>query len=300
MTSVASTETKRLNKAASVDEIAKAFKERKRLEQEAYKALPTVTIECPIHGTQVLKVQPGTDPESYKCPFCVQERVRREGILSKYRQNKFELIKLIGDPLSPMCEEQTFENYRVTETADADKAQAQSKAYVACQRFAEGFAERLFSGQKAKSRVGILMHGHFGNGKTHLASAICNVVKAQGFEPIYLRAITLFNTYKGVSGATANAIAKHLAHVPLLVIDELGRSTGSEFECNQLIELIDARAQLGHPTILITNLDGKGYKDLLGGAVASRTQTIFYPLQFQWADFRKGQRIADMEPEEVF
>lgn len=300
MTSVASTEIKRLSKTASVDEIAKAFKERKRREQEAYKALPTVTIECSIHGTQVLKVQPGTNPESYECPFCVQERVRRDGILSNYRQNKFELTKLIGDPLSPMCDEQTFENYRITETDDAVKAKAQRKAYVACKRFADGFAERLFSGQKDKSRVGILMHGDFGNGKSHLASAICNVVKTQGFEPIYLRSITLFNTYKGVSGAIANAIAKHLAHVPLLVIDELGRSTGSDFECNQLIELIDARSQLGHPTILITNLDGQGYKDLLGGAVASRTQTIFYPLQFKWADFRKKQKISDLNPDEVF
>ena len=38
----------------------------------------------------------------------------------------------------------------------------------------------------------------------------------------------------------------------------------------------------------------------MGGAIASRTQTLFYPVAFDWDDYRKGQNISDMSIEEVF
>ena len=38
----------------------------------------------------------------------------------------------------------------------------------------------------------------------------------------------------------------------------------------------------------------------MGGAIASRTQTLFYPVAFDWDDYRKSQNIADMSIEEIF
>lgn len=289
--------TSRASTVNRLDNLASIIKAKKEQERAEYDALPEVVIDCAVHGEQHVKLMPGQEADRIECPLCVEERRRREDVLYHFRDNSLKLADLLGDVLSPYCEEQTFESFRVT--AQGDKRPLQQKAFKACRQFAVRFSERLLSGDKARSRVGILMHGHFGNGKTHLASAITSVVRDQGFRPVFLRALTLFNAFRSRSDK-ANSLAKLLAHCPLLIIDELGRSTGSEFERNQLIEIIDARGLLGYPTIIITNLDGKGYLELMGGAIASRTQTLFYPVAFDWDDYRKGQNISDMSIEEIF
>ena len=51
------------------------------------------------------------------------------------------------------------------------------------------------------------------------------------------------------------------------------------------------------------NLPRKGARclfELKGCAIASRTQTLFYPVAFDWEDYRKGQNVADMSIAEVF
>lgn len=65
-------------------------------------------------------------------------------------------------------------------------------------------------------------------------------------------------------------------------------------------EVLDARARNGYPSILITNLQIDKLKDVLGSALASRIDQLFFPIACMWSDYRVKESAANLKPEEVF
>lgn len=224
-----------------------------------------------------------------------EEDKRKDAIKRTYFRLADDLNASLGEYQSPMSDAQTFDGYIIDK-----QNEAQRKALHVCKLFAERFSDRMFAGNASKSRTGLLLVGSYGTGKTHLANAICITVKAQGFYPTFMTAQTLFNFFRPSVCKSINALTSKFARCPLLVIDELGRSTCSEFERNQLVELLDARARKGNPTILITNLSRESMGEVMGGALMSRISSYCYPLKFFWEDRREKHSIEREDTDTLF
>lgn len=261
------------------------------------------TLVCPQHGEQKVWVKNGSDVSTAECPECAKIREEKEkakkevelAAMVRFHANSKRLIDFLNRPLpSPYEEGKTFANYTVGGTKE------QAKALFVAQRFATTFKRRMIEKKPEERKLGLLMCGKYGTGKSHLASAIVNEVKTQGFEPFCVTALTLFNLYRPAANLDPNALNAHLSNCPLLLVDEIGRTTGSDFERNQLLELLDERARKGYPTILITNLGIKGLSEYFGGALESRAQTLFYPLSFTWGDYRGTKRADAIPLDELF
>jgi DNA replication protein DnaC len=98
----------------------------------------------------------------------------------------------------------------------------------------------------------IVMLGKNGTGKTHLA--VC-AVKALGGKILTMYEIStrIRATYSAKAKEDELEVTDELARLKMLVIDEIGRTKGSEAEENWLSYIIDKRNSRSLPLILISN-----------------------------------------------
>lgn len=168
------------------------------------------------------------------CPECVSKFEAAENSKNKHikEQNKKEWLESIG--IKEQYEKATLENYKPT-------TESQEEALKYC---------RLLLGGEIKKLV---LLGSNGVGKTHLASAL--VKKQNG---LLITAYEMFATYRACFSAKAKEteleIIKRFSSLPLLAIDEFGRTKGSEAEENFLSVIIDNRHANNLPTIILSNL----------------------------------------------
>jgi DNA replication protein DnaC len=73
-----------------------------------------------------------------------------------------------------------------------------------------------------------------------------------------------------------------------LFIDEVGIQYGTESEQIAMFDIINGRYEYQRPTILITNLDINGLKDIMGERIIDRLrQDGGQLLAFNWKSLRK-------------
>lgn len=218
----------------------------------------------------------------------------REDFLRDYFERNvrsLDIRRKTQQELDPRC---TFDAYETTaEIPD------QCKAKRVCQLFADRLVSRVVSDRNGG--VGILMQGEPGCGKTHLAMAILNAV-AKTFPGYYITAMDFFGfmRQKDDGDNTFSRRFKNFCAVSVLVIDEIGRSSVTDFERNVLRDVFEKRFDLGLPTILITNLDGDELTAALDKTFTSRLNKSAYQLLFEWEDYRRKTSIMDADPEALF
>lgn len=180
----------------------------------------------------------------------------------------------------------TFANF----AADGD---VQRKVLKACERFA---AEVSWD-----SGTGLWLIGPAGTGKTHLGSAMVRHVieKRDAAAAIFTgREIvrTLRATWRGGdadgSGMTEGAVIRDLGLKPLLVIDEVGVSFGSEAEIVQLLDIVDLRYKHCRPTVLLSNLVAKDLKASIGDRTYDRLRDGAQVLACSWPSHRGRRRVT--------
>lgn len=142
----------------------------------------------------------------------------------------------------------------------------------------------------------IVMTGKNGTGKTHLACAALHAIRGR-IMSMYEISATIRASYAQHAQDSEIEIVDKLARVPLLVIDELGRTKGSDTEANWLSYIIDKRHTRGLPLILISNkhvrksCEKGGCPDCLenyiGEDIMSRLVNNGVLLRFQGEDWRK-------------
>jgi DNA replication protein DnaC len=98
----------------------------------------------------------------------------------------------------------------------------------------------------------LIISGHNGLGKTHLAAAAVKALRGQIWT-MYEISAHIRTGYSRKAEKTELEIIAGLARLPLLAIDEIGRSKGKEAEMNWLSILVDKRHSRGLPIILLTN-----------------------------------------------
>ena len=166
------------------------------------------------------------------CPDCVNKYDIAEKSKQKHQkeENKAQWLEDMG--IKAAYEKATLDNYKpITES--------QKEALNCCKLIDEGGLTKL-----------VLLGGN-GVGKTHLASAL--VKKHNG---LLITAYEMFATYRACfSGKTSELeVIKKFSTLPLLAIDEYGRTKGSEAEENFMTAIIDNRHSNNLPTLILSNL----------------------------------------------
>ncbi len=162
---------------------------------------------------------------------------------------------------------------------------SQQHALTVARGYANHFEERLNDGG------GMILTGVPGTGKTHLAVAIVrHVIDVHGHSAGYTTAADFFAalkaTYRPDATESYADVMKGHARAPLLVVDEIGVSHGTDYERNALYDLVNSRYAAYHPTILVSNLGRSDLAALIGQRVIDRMSEGGATIVFDWASYR--------------
>lgn len=137
-----------------------------------------------------------------------------------------------------------------------------ARAYVKSFNFAKDYPK------------GLLMTGHVGCGKSHLAVAILRGVVEKGYSGLYYNSPDLLRdiraTFDQGSELTEDDLLELVTTVDLLVFDDLGAERMSEFVLDRFYLIINERYEGCKPVIVTTNLKIEELEERLGGRIVSR------------------------------
>jgi len=169
---------------------------------------------------------------AHYCEECVDKYERKQKAIENQIKDKKkkEWLKAIG--VKADYETATLGTYEA-------KTDSQKAALNACKSLKDGGIKKL------------ILLGSNGVGKTHLASALVKLMNGR-----IITAYEMFALYRSCfSGQNSEIELLHkFSTYPLLVIDEFGRTKGSEAEENFLSAILDARHSDGLPTMILSNL----------------------------------------------
>ncbi|QCI23599.1 DNA replication protein DnaC [Buchnera aphidicola (Macrosiphoniella sanborni)] len=204
-----------------------------------------------------------------------QGRLSSESIL---RENKaMKMQRILGrSGIRELYMNCSFDNYKI-------EHDGQRKVLKASKKYAEKFNENIAS---------FIFSGKPGTGKNHLASAIGNYLILHGKSILLVTVADLMSNMKGTFSGTSNMTEENLLHnlssVDLLMIDEIGMQTESRYEKVIINQIVDRRSSSKRSTGMLSNLDHKGMKNLLGERVIDRMRlgnSLW--LTFEWDSYRK-------------
>ncbi|WP_428947220.1 ATP-binding protein [Acidithiobacillus ferrooxidans] len=230
--------------------------------------------ECTRHGRYPISTVDDLGTIRYMspvCPVCAAEQASRR------------LMESAAIPARYFdCD---FSNYVVEVTG-------QQTALDTCRDYAEHFDERARKGSC------LILCGDPGTGKNHLASAIARAVLAQGRSVLHVTAYDIIARIRqtwqqrGVGNSTELEVIRGFAEVGLLIIDEVGKTFGSDGERVHLFEVIDHRYRDMRPTMILSNEDIDGIEKYLGKAAFDRLCQNGGLLRFDWQSHRRGKEYG--------
>lgn len=223
-----------------------------------------------------------------KCPRCLEveeaDKARAE-VLERADKARARHVAMLGSAAVPKrFHEKTFDSFK------ADTPEKQQALGVA-----SSYAERF--SQHAEAGDGLIFSGRPGTGKSHLALAILHHVMPEGVVGLYVTASEMIRcvreTWRKSSEHTERQVLDTFAEAPLLVIDEIGATFGTEGEQVLIFEVMDRRYREQVPTILLTNHDNKGLRDFLGDRSYDRLRETSRWVAFDWESFRPSARAIN-------
>lgn len=159
---------------------------------------------------------------------------------------------------------------------------AQRHALATCQDFAAGAQRGTWAT--------LVLIGPPGTGKTHLAAAMVLDMIQRGNPARYTTFRDLIRslraTWRRDAEQTEDEVISDLAGVPLLVVDEIGVSMGSEAELVQFFDVIDRRYQMANPLVLVSNLTAPDLRAALGDRLADRIRENCTVVPCNWPSHR--------------
>lgn len=187
-----------------------------------------------------------------------------------------QLLKLSQLGALQQC---TFETF-VPEGIGLSPAKAQNlqRAFERCAAFAE------------RPEGWLVLKGGYGCGKTHLAAAIANYRLAQGRPAIFANTPDLLDhlraTFSPSSPVSYDERFEQVRNAPLLILDDLGSQTNSEWAQEKLYQIFNHRYNARLPTVVTTNEDIESIEI----RIRSRLQdlSLVQMVMILAPDFRRG------------
>ena len=210
--------------------------ETKRVFSEMPEKMPEADFECEKHGSyrgcavkmSFLGNETILNPV---CRKCEEEAAAEKAILEEAAQERAKIRRLKAMNIGIIYWSESFETF------EAYTPELQKHLETA-RRFAQDPSGKL------------VMLGNNGTGKNHLAASILHETGGVIYTAFEI-GLRLRQSYSGDSREWE--VLGELCETPLLVIDEIGRSKGSDFDMNWLSHVINKRHENLLPLILISN-----------------------------------------------
>jgi DNA replication protein DnaC len=247
--------------------------------------LPEQEYDCPKHGKyrgkpfKLLFMEKPVDPG---CPKCMAEAEAFETAKNESRQaaeqeeNRISRLKALN--IRRKFWNESFETF------DAYTGELKHHFQI-CRDFANNPEGRM-----------LVMLGNNGNGKNHLAASILKITGGVK-HTVYEIELLMKQSFSGETQEWK--FVQHLCEVEMLVIDEIGRTKGGDWELNWLSHVINRRYEDLLPTVLMSNKHRKescpqgkaGCSDCIqkwvGNDIVSRIIENGVVLEFTGEDYRE-------------
>lgn len=128
----------------------------------------------------------------------------------------------------------------------------QKEALIRAKKMAMSFA--------ANWKGWLFFQGGYGVGKTHLAAAIANEALRSGMDCIFQPVPDLLDWIRATYERGGEAYAtrfERIKNVPVLVLDDLGAESGTEWADEKLFQIFNHRVVHDLATVITTNIDPK-------------------------------------------
>lgn len=233
----------------------------------------------------------------FECNRCQDRGIYMEGefavpcqcVKRKALENKFKNCQIPKSMLKHSFSNFKFNYYSNTIKEPLSKRtylEIAQKTYQYAQEFARDFV-------KGKAYEGLLLQGPVGSGKTFLACCIVNhVLRNSDTEVLFVIVPDLLEkikaTYSNAGEYTEYSLVEAACEAPLLVMDDLGAHSYTDWTKNKLYNIINYRVNHELPTIITTNLFLAGdLTSLIGERTVSRIEQMCRPL---WLERKRDIR----------
>lgn len=151
---------------------------------------------------------------------------------------------------------------------------------------------------KLKSKLGhgflVALIGGRGGGKTQLAIELMRESTRRQGSALYATAAEFFMaikaTYRKDSTENEMEVIARFTKPSILVLDEFGRRSETDWESNLLFELLDKRYGKMKNTILLSNQTKEEFLSSVGASLASRMQETGGVMECNWPSRREGEQ----------
>jgi DNA replication protein DnaC len=167
---------------------------------------------------------------------------------------------------------------------------------VSFESFRGGEAIKRVCKEAIENQSSLFLSGQTGSGKTHLAVAMIRAMvqttkELQAkFVPAPELLLRIRSTFNGDQEKETEVIAEY-SSVPILVLDDLGAESRSEWTEATLYLLLDRRNRDEKQTIVTTNLSLADIQERLGARIASRLHDMRI-IKLNLPDYRKKGAVV--------
>ena len=226
--------------------------------------LPVPTRGCPDCGRPV-RWEWAEPPVSAWCPLpcllCAHRGAERDAAAASARSPQAVTDRRLGESqMGTRFLDRTLDTYQA-ETPAQRAVLAKCRAYVA------EWADR-------PGRM-VLLCGRPGAGKTHLACGILHALaESAQVDGVYVKVPTLLRRIKDGfdqdDAPSQSEVVEPLMTAGLLVLDEVGVQSGTDWERVTLFDLLNARYENRRSTVFVTNLTYSEFERVMGDRLVDR------------------------------
>jgi len=230
------------------------------------------------HTTEMsrLKKLTGEEIEQIRKQIEEEDRLLALETIKRSEQIKKEKIKRLFEENSLInkdLQKATLDNYTPTN-------QETQRALEIVKRYIEAF--------NLEEPRNLLFYGNYGTGKSHLSASIIKALMEKEYTSTFISMpklhSTIKNTYNKNSERTESEIMQALEEVDLLVLDDIGAESDTDWAIQKLFEILDSR--MGKHTIFTTNLNQEQLRKHLKDRNYSRIMHNTFEVKMTGQDYR--------------